>query len=209
MAKGKTKQFIIADAHQLGLVDRWWAGLLHLGMKELLRVEWEALGEMEWRLRVHWQPLPGRERLNVGHPRLSDVSTEQLEEALQDALAEFESAYSDFNHLERKAEEWGMGEEEGPDKTTRVVFSDDLDEAEKIIALEFLWPMQGELRRLLHYLTTQMTELDQEIKARNAPDYYIVRVDRGMLRAAFLEQVGYDNEWLFEDVPGRGPRVEE
>lgn len=56
---------------------------------------------------------------------------------------------------------------------------------------------------------TVLRELDREREVRKADDYYPVMVDRGMLRAAFVEQMGYDNEWLFDEVEEMDPSGDE
>lgn len=208
MSKARVKQFVLSEPYQLGLVDRWWAGLLYDGLRELISVEWEALGEMRWRLKVHWKNVSS-ERMNVGHPLYADIPSGIIEEVLHDDLNEFESVTHDYEILKAKAAEWGLESRSEPDGQSRVYFSDKLDEAERILALEYLWPTLQELEKNLAYLVTKMTELDREMKARDLPDYYAVMIDRSMLRDSFTEQIGYENEWLFVEVGGAEPLSEE
>ena len=211
MSKLRTKQFVLSNAYQLELVDRWWAFLLQGGTKIIEHVEWEALGEMVWRLRVFWRSMPGAEKLNVGHPQYSIFSTEEMQEYMAESLEDFEAMLQDFSLLEKKVKDWELKEQavEGEESSSRLVFRESLDGAERIIATQFLWPCYKELKRNLTHVTTRMQEIDQELKARTADDYFIIAVDRGMLRSSFLEQVGYDNEWLFEESTGPFPPLSE
>lgn len=199
--KVRTKKFQVSEEYHLFAVDCWWAGLLQGGLKEIVSIEWEALGNMEWRLLFNWVAVPNGPKLNVGHPEYVDMPTEVLDEILMEALDEFEETQREHGHLREKAEHWGL-EEGVPDAAGRssVTHRDDLDEAEKIIAVEYLWPAVKSLERELRRCITRMQELDRETRVRKEPDYFPVMIDRGMLRTAFVEQLGYDNEWLFDDV---------
>jgi len=210
MAKVRTKQFRLSEEYHLFGVDCWWAGLLHGGLKEIVSLEWEALGNQVWVLRVNWLPVKSELRLNVGHPAYVDLSNEDLEEIIQELLVGFEYGMEEYNALKAKAEQWGLSEappEE--DGFRRLQVRDDLDLAERLIATEFLWPRYLEVSKWLKHERTKLQELDRERAARKATDYYPVRVDRGMLREAFLVQLGYDNEWLFDDVEEPHPSGEE
>lgn len=198
MAKTKSRSFIISEAHHLFKVDKWWAGLLRQGTKEIVKVEWEALGMMRWKLRLSWRPISSDVKLNVGHPDYADYALEDLNHLMYEALDSFEQAYTDLTLLEKKVTLWAI--EENPEKGELLSFREDLDDVDRLIAIEYVWPQYKNLRKLCSFLAIQMRETEAEIKARSESDYFSVKVDRGMLRTAYLEQVGYDNDFLFEEV---------
>lgn len=210
MPRIRTKQFRLSDEYHLFAVDCWWAELLHGGLKEIVGIEWEALGNQIWILRINWLPVKSDLKLNVGHPRYADLSSEDLDEIIQDALTEFEEAMDEYNAYKTKVEQWELSEME-PDEygNRRLMYREDLDPAEKLIAGDFLWTRYHEVGRWLRQHRTALLELNREQEVRKADDYQPVFVDRGMLREAFVDQMGYDNEWLFDDVEEPFPSGEE
>lgn len=198
----RTKRFKLSDEYHLFAIDCWWAGLLQTGLKEIVGVEWEGLGQQQFRLSVHWLPVEGGQKLNVGHPEYADMSSEDLEEIMQDLLSEFEVCHEEYEALKLKVEQWGLelSEEKARDGSHMLLYRDDLDLAEKLIATDYLWPAYISLKGFLRLQRTKLRELDRERRVRKESDYYSVQVDRGMLRETFVDQMGYDNEWLFEDV---------
>ena len=201
MGRAKSKTFVLSGPFHLFNVDRWWAGLLAQGPKEIVGVEWEALGQMKWRLRVLWQPVESDLKLNVGHPEYADYSTEDLNVLLYDALSSFETAFTDLNLLEQKVEAWEL-EETTPHgkKDPLLAFRADLPDVDRLIAIEYVWPAYKELQKVCRFLAVQMREVEAEVKAREDAEYFAVRVDRGMLRSTYTDQIGYDNDFLFEEV---------
>lgn len=198
VSKPKNKSFQISEPYHLFKVDRWWAKLLGSGAKEILELEWEALGQLKWTLIVTYQAVPGNPALNVGHPEYADYSVEDLNALLYEALASFESAYGDFTLLESRVQMWGLKEEVVSGQVT--IKDKGLNDIDRLIAVDFVWPEYKLLKRTCAFLAVQMREAEAELKARDASDYFAVRVDRGMLREAFLRSVGYDNDFLFEEV---------
>lgn len=200
MPRVRTKKFRVAEEYHLYAVDCWWAELLQGGLKEIVSIEWEALGQMEWRLTMGWLPVPGGAKLNVGHPQYADVSVEDLDFIMQELLADFESGLHEYSLIEEKVRQWGVSSSPDGKGDEKITFREDLDEVEKIIATDFLWGTYTGLQRWLRQQRTKLRELSRERDIRQASDYYPVMVDRGMLRQAFETQIGYENEWLFDDA---------
>ncbi len=161
-------------------------------------MEWEALGLMRWKLRLTWTAVDETVKLNVGHPDYADYSDEDLNYLLYEALGNFETVYTDYTLLEQKVKDWDLRETRDSEPT--LSFRDDLSDVDRLIAIEFVWPQYKELKRLCKFLAIQMREAESELKSREAEDYYSVKVDRGMLRSAYSDQIGYDNDFLFEEV---------
>lgn len=201
MPNPRTKQFRLSQEYDLFAVDCWWAGLLQTGLKEIVSIEWEALGQLEWRLHIGWVAIEGGERLNVGHPQYADMMDEDLEEIMEEVLAEFEVGLHEYGVIEAKVQQWGLKEVgKTKDGDTHLIFRDDLDEAEKLIATDFLWTAYTLLGKWLRQQRTKLKELDRERRVRKEKDYFAVSVDRSLLRDTFVDQLGYHNEWLFDDV---------
>lgn len=198
MRKPRSKTFPLSEPHHLFKVDRWWAAQLRSGAKEILSVEWQPLGQMKWTLKLTYRPVGGSPALNVGHPDYADYSLEDLNMLLYDALSNFDSAYHDFTLLESKVTAWGL--KEGADGEMASLEDNGLDEVDRLIALYYVWPEYKSLKKVCAFLAVQMREAEAEVKARESSDYFAVKVDRGMLRDSFEEQIGYDNEFLFEEI---------
>lgn len=207
MAKPKKKTFKISEDYHLARIDTWWASLLRNGAKEIVDVVWEAQGRMEWKVTLFWLPVSDDITLNVGHPEYVDLPDEHLDSIMEMTLESFEEAFHELTILDKKLREWGVSE--GPVDSTggypKLTHNEDLDDAERLILHDFLWPSYTTLKKFVARQVVVIQELEQEKKARSQPDYYQVQVDRGMLNNSFSDQLGYENGILFEHVDSIPP----
>lgn len=209
MARIRKKTFTILDVHHFTKIDSWWAGLLHKGPKEIVDLKWESHGDLNYQLSVYWQPVDQDFSLNVGLPAYTDFTTEELLMMLEDVEGHLLQIKADQDIITAKLHEWGVSQAatferitlmgyEG-EVETRLRFRPEADEAEKYIVCEFLWPQAKLINKAYAMCKAKIAELQREIESRESADYFIVEVDRGRLRQSFTEQVGFDNEWLFDE----------
>lgn len=222
MSAVRTKSFAISDPQDLERVDAWWATLLRKGAKEIIGTEWVANGDLSWSLKVSWAPVDATDLVfNVCMPAYAQFSLEDLSELLQAVQHERNSLAKSLKMLRLKVEEWELIEldpmsvpveiydemEEGDmeveeslahfDIDPSISYGAKLDVVDKIMASEFLWPSYKGAKRAILMCDARIEEVKKEIEYRNDPDYTIVHVDRATLRESFVEQLGYDNKWLF------------
>lgn len=215
-ANKKTKEFLISDVPDLEKVDKWWAGLLRKGAKEIIEVEWTSNGDLVWILRITWAKIDlNSAPFNVCMPAYSSYSIDELSEILEALKYEKTVIKNSLKLFKGKIDDWGVEEisltdieYETPESHVdanildfsidpTLSYATKLDVVEKIMVSEFLWPCYKAMCRSLLMCDAKIEELKKEISYRSNPAYTVVRVDRGMLRTSFLEQVGYDNKWLF------------
>lgn len=208
MPATRVKSFSVTDYTDLDLVDSWWAGLLKKGTKEIVSVEWIAQGDLVWDLRIAWAPLKDQNLpFKVCMPAYAQFTIEDLEDILESVKAEHSAITKNLNLFKAKVDDWGIIER-NPTSDDGVDFSEypldpflsyasKLDVVEKIIASEFLWPSYKSHKKAQLMCEARINEIQKEISHRNDSRYTIVRVDRGMLRKSFRDQMGYDNQWLF------------
>lgn len=204
VSKPKTKTFKVKEQFHLEKVDSWWAKQLRTGPKEIVNVTWVAEGNLSWTLSLMWQPVAADYNLAIGMPEYANISTEVMELMLTDSLEEFDDCLREFNLLEERVKLWKIEEfkedvEGSPKKQSALRMRDDLDDLDVYIAAEYLWPRYLMVRKDLRGFITFIQELRAELEARQSSDFFMVEVDRGMLRESFSNQLGYDNMWLFDD----------
>lgn len=219
MATIRTKTFSIADPQDLERVDGWWATLLRKGAKEILSTEWVANGDLSWSLRVSWGAVDATElAFNVCMPAYARFTLEDLVELQGAVQFERDMFAKNLKLLRLKVEDWELIEidpsavdhyddtsdsEESEYMITHfeidptLSYASKLDVVDKVMASEFLWPSYKGMKRALLMCDARIEELKKEIEYRGDPAYTVVHVDRGMLRASFIDQLGYDNKWLF------------
>lgn len=207
----KTKTFTISDHDSLDKVDSWWAGLLRNGPKEIVEIEWTSSGDLVWLLRLTWKKLDIETApFNVCMPAYAHLTLEDLTEIYEITTEELGSIKSNLALFKKKLDDWEIIElEEGmeiPEPSEddlahgidpTLSYASKLDVVEKIMVSEFLWPYYKSAIRAYLMLEARLEEINKEIEHRNDSNYTVVRVDRGMLRSSFINQVGYDNKWLF------------
>lgn len=206
----KTKTFTISDHESLDKVDSWWAGLLRNGPKEIVEIEWTSSGDLIWLLKLTWKKLDlDTEPFNVCMPAYAHLSLEDLHEIYEITTDELGNIKSNLGVFKKKLDDWEIIEidpnEDQMPSDDELSFGIDpglnyaskLDVVEKIMVSEFLWPYYKSMVRSYLMLEARIEELAKEIEHRNDTSYTVVRMDRGMLRNSFVEQVGYDNKWLF------------
>ena len=206
----KTKTFTISDHDSLDKVDSWWAGLLRNGPKEIVDLEWTSSGDLVWLLKLTWKKLDFETSpFNVCMPAYSHLSLEDLHEINEVTTDELGNIKNNLSVFKKKLDDWEVievdpSEEQMPseDELTygidpNLSYASKLDVVEKIMVSEFLWPYYKSMVRSYLMLEARIEELGKEIEHRNDSTYTVVRMDRGMLRSSFIEQVGYDNKWLF------------
>lgn len=213
MSTQRTKAFIISDNIDLEKVDKWWAGLLRKSPKEITSIEWVPNGDLVWILKLTWAKLEtAHAAFNVCMPAYSGFSIEELQEVVEASIFEKSIIKNNLKLFKTKLDDWEIietadynHEYDEYNSSVLIDFSIDptlsyaskLDVVDKIMVSEFLWPYYKSLRRSLLMCEARIEEIKKEIENRSNPEYTIVRVDRGMLRTSFIEQVGYDNKWLF------------
>ena len=222
MSAIRTKTFSISDPEDLERIDSWWATLLRKGAKEILGTEWVANGDLTWILKVSWGPVNATElAFNVCMPAYSRFTVEDLTEILMVVQAERSSLSKNLKLIRLKVEDWELieidpsqamesfedQEQEDHDIEDSMLSNFDIDPSlsygakldvvDKIMASEFLWPSYKGMKRALLMCDARIAEVKKEIEYRADPAYTVVHVDRGMLRASFVSQLGYDNRWLF------------
>lgn len=215
MAAIKKKTFTVTDPFDLEKVDKWWAGLLSTGAKEIIKVEWAANGDLVWRLTINWSPITDADLpFNVCMPAYSDRTVEDLEDLLDAVSMEKEILSNNIKLFKGKIDDWGISEitltaeinyEEMSiedllsdfmiDPT--LTYAPTLDSVDKIMVSEFLWPSYKSMTRRLLMCEAKIAEIEQELEHRNDSSYTVVHVDRGLLRREFKDQLNYDNKWLF------------
>ena len=216
MSATRSKSFSISDPQDLERIDSWWATLLRKGAKEILGTEWVANGDLSWALRVSWTPVDASNlAFNVCMPAYSSFSVEELSELLTSVQFERDILFKNLKLLSRKVEDWELieidpshesaiyedAESDDPSEDFEVdpslSYAAKLDVVDKLMASEFLWPNYKGMKRALLMCDARISEVKKEIEYRANPAYTVVHVDRGMLRSSFIEQLGYDNKWLF------------
>jgi hypothetical protein len=147
-------------------------------------------------------------------PAYAPYSTEDLTEVLAATMTDRDDVRKNLSMFKRKLDDWEVIElspsDELPDvdedlQDSIVNFGVDpslsyaskLDVVEKIMVSEFLWPYYKSMVRAYLMLEARIEELQKEMEHRKDTTYTVVHVDRGMLRGSFVEQIGYDNKWLF------------
>ena len=215
MATTRSKSFAISDPQDLERIDNWWAALLRKGAKEILTTEWVANGDLSWSIRVFWTPVDSADlSFNVCMPAYASFSVDDLTDLL--SAIEYERAVISQNLklLSRKVEDWELIEVEPSqaqyeetdsdgeiandfDVDPSLSYAAKLDVVDKLMASEFLWPNFKNMKRALLMCDARIAEVKKEIEYRGDSSYTVVHVDRGMLRESFIEQLGYDNKWLF------------
>jgi len=210
----KAKTFTVSDHDSLDKVDSWWAGLLRNGPKEIVDLEWSSSGDLTWILRLTWTKLDiDTAPFKVCMPAYAHLSTEDLGEILDIVSEERTSIKGSLALFKKKLDDWevieldsdsehgldqddgSLGDDFGVDPN--LSYASKLDVVEKIMVSEFLWPYYKSMVRSYLMLEARIEEIQKEIEHRNDTSYTVVRMDRGMLRSSFVEQVGYDNKWLF------------
>ena len=213
MVTKRTKEFAISDIDDLEKIDHWWASLLRKGPKEINSVEWISNGDLLWLLRITWSKLDiESEPFNICMPAYSSFSSADLEELIDSYINERASLKNSLKLFKNKIDDWEVAElstddislDESHDAEIldfaidpNLSYATKLDTVEKIMVSEFLWPCYKSLCRTLLMCEARIEELKKELNYRKDTTYTIVRVDRGMLRTTFKEQIGYDNKWLF------------
>lgn len=212
MSASKTKQFVIADVPDLEKVDKWWANLLRKGPKEINLIEWVPNGDLVWILKITWSKLDNfSQPFNVCMPAYSSYSVDELSEILSSFKEDRNTIKSNIKLFKLKIDEWEVSEvssAQNLDSSSDELLPDfiidpnlsyatKLDTVEKIMVSEFLWPWYKTMCRSLLMYEAKIEELRKELDHRSSSSYTVVRVDRGMLRSSFLNQIGYDNKWLF------------
>jgi len=216
MSATRSKSFAISDPQDLERIDSWWATLLRKGAKEILGTEWVANGDLSWILMVSWTSVDNSElAFNVCMPAYSSFSVEDLSDLL--AAVQFERGvlFKNLKLLSRKVEDWELIEIDPSQESAlyedaeaddsaedfevdpSLSYASKLDVVDKLMASEFLWPSYKNMKRALLMCDARIAEVKKEIEYRADPAYTVVHVDRGMLRASFIEQLEYDNKWLF------------
>jgi len=213
MAATRTKSFSISDEHDLEKVDEWWAGLLRKGPKEISNIEWIANGDLVWILKLTWSKLDiDSLPFNVCMPAYSGFSVEDLKEMQTSLVMDRDNIKNNIKLFKSKIEDWEVIEssehnhEYDEYNSTNIMdfsidpnltYSSGLDVVEKIMVSEFLWPCYKAMIRTMLMCDTRIEEVNKEIEHRSDQTYTVVHVDRGMLRTSFIDQIGYDNQWLF------------
>lgn len=217
MSATKTKTFTISDHESLEKVDSWWAGLLRTGPKELVDIAWVSSGDLVWLLKLSWSKLDiDSQPFNVCMPAYASFTNTDLDELLEAAIHRRDHMKSDLSLFKKKLDDWEVIELtvdnlETPQDDFDLPVDDDLsfsidpslsyasklDVVEKIMVSEFLWPYYKAMVRTYLMLEAKISEVKKEIEQRSDSSFTVVRVDRGMLRTTFINQVGYDNKWLF------------
>ena len=216
MSATRSKSFAISDPQDLERIDSWWATLLRKGAKEILGTEWVANGDLSWILMVSWTSVDNSElAFNVCMPAYSSFSVEDLSDLL--AAVQFERGvlFKNLKLLSRKVEDWELIEIDPSQESAlyedaeaddsaedfevdpSLSYASKLDVVDKLMASEFLWPSYKNMKRALLMCDARIAEVKKEIEYRADPAYTVVHVDRGMLRVSFIEQLEYDNKWLF------------
>jgi len=209
----KTKAFTLSDHDDLEKVDGWWAGLLRKGPKEITGLEWISNGDLVWILKLTWSSLAiNTLPFNVCMPAYAALTIVDLKDMLDVVIMESASIKSNLSLFKTKLDDWEILESDIHDPEhdeynsmnvmdfeidPNLSYSSKLDVVEKIMASEFLWPCYKSMRRAHLMCEARAAELKKEIHQRSDPTYTVVHVDRGMLRTSFLDQMGYDNKWLF------------
>ncbi len=208
----RSKLFTVSYPEDLYKVDSWWAELLRKGPKELVSVIWEAQGDLVWKLRLTWESIDNTDLdLKIGLPAYSSIPTSDLLEYHMGLIEELAEVKMILVEVQEKVDEWeieetaSISESDLPSSLTftfaadtRIVHKEGLSQVDSLIAKQYLWHKYKELRIIVAQNTTKIAEISKELEFRDSPDYILVNVDRGMLRQAFIEQVGHDNEWLFD-----------
>jgi hypothetical protein len=213
MSVKRTKSFVVSDHDDLERVDGWWANLLRKGPKEITDVMWESNGDLVWTLKLTWGSLDIENMsFNVCMPAYAGMSVEDLHGLLASIDHERLVISKNRRLFKNKIEDWEViesGEHNheydeynasnimdfGIDPT--LSYASKLDVVDKIMVSEFLWPCYKAMTRAVLMCETRIEEIKREIVQRADPTYTVVHVDRGMLRNSFIEQIGYDNKWLF------------
>lgn len=213
MSGTKTKTFTVSDHEDLERVDIWWANLLRKGPKEVIDVAWESNGDLVWSLKLTWGKLDIKDMsFNVCMPAYSSMSVDDLKDLLESINHERGVIAQNLKLFKRKIEDWEVIENSDYDHAydeynasnimdfgidPHLSYASKLDVVEKIMVSEFLWPCFKAMTRAILMCDTRMEEVKREISQRGDSSYTVVRVDRGMLRSSFIDQLGYDNKWLF------------
>jgi len=215
----RTKSFSISDPEDLERVDLWWATLLRKGAKAIQDTEWVANGDLTWALKISWAIVDANQlSFNVCMPAYSHFSLEDLTDLLGAVQYERNLLANNLKLLRLKVEDWELVEidpnqspemyedledTEADEQITHfdidpsLSYGTKLDVVDKIMASEFLWPSYKGTKRAILMCDARIEEVKKEMEYRADPAYTIVHVDRGMLRGAFVDQLGYDNKWLF------------
>jgi len=232
VAAAKTKAFTVSDQEDLERIDGWWAGLLRKGPKEITGLEWVSNGDLEWVLKLTWSKLDiDSLPFNVCMPAYSGYDLDELSGMLGSIVLERAAIKANLKLFKKKLDDWEVleGGEHDPAydeyNASNVMdfgidphlsYASKLDVVEKIMVSEFLWPCYKAMRRAHLMCEARVEELKKELEHRADPAYTVVRVDRGMLRSSFIDQLNYDNKWLFatddeiyEDYMGQDDEEEE
>ena len=213
MSASRTKSFTVSDHDDLDKVDGWWAGLLRKGPKEITDLEWVSNGDLVWVLKLTWSKLDIEAMpFNVCMPAYAGYTVESLNIMLESISSERRAIRSNRRIFKKKLDDWEVIETEDHDPEydeynesnvmdfaidPHLAYASKLDVVEKIMVSEFLWPCFKAMQRALLMCEARIEELKKEIEHRGNPTYTVVHVDRGMLRDKFVDQMGYDNKWLF------------
>lgn len=211
----KTKTFTISDPSSLSKVDAWWASLLKAGPKEIVGIDWISNGDLIWNLRLTWAKLDiDSPAFKVCMPAYAGFSVDDLNEFLATSCDHREHIKTNLAMFKKKLDDWEVIELEpdnganfedydSPDEDLSfgidpsLSYASKLDVVEKIMVSEFLWPYYKSMVRTYLMLEAKIAEIQTEIEQRADISFAVVHVDRGMLRSAFKDQIGYDNKWLF------------